>query len=281
MDSKIKIGIIGNGFCGQATEMFSCSNNICKFYDIIPDKCSDGISLLSDFKDYDFIMICVNTPMIKETGQCYTGLVETCIKQIREFIDTNITTIIVRSTVPINFCKENNVVFMPEFLTEANWKNDVLNCSNWFIGVNDLSDNILINKIDKIFQNRFPDTQRTYIKSEEAESIKYFRNCFLATKISFCNEFFTLCNALNINYETVRKYSTLDNRIGTSHTLVPGPDGYTGFSKSCFPKDTAALLYQFNILNVESTVLKGTIDRNNRIDRPEQDWLLDKGRSAI
>ena len=281
MESKIKIGIIGNGFCGQATEMFACNNNICKFYDIIPEKCSDDITSLSDFKDYDFIMICVNTPMIKETGQCYTGLVKKCIEQIRNVIDSNITTIIVRSTVPINFCKENNVVFMPEFLTEANWKNDVLNCPNWFIGINDLSNTNLINKIDLIFKNRFPDTQRTYLKSEEAESIKYFRNCFLATKISFCNEFYTLCNALNIDYETVRKFATLDNRIGSSHTLVPGPDGYRGYSKSCFPKDTAALLYQFNSENVESTVLRSVIDRNNRIDRPEQDWLLDKGRAAI
>ncbi len=281
MESKIKIGIIGNGFCGQATEMFACNNNICKFYDIIPTKCSDGITSLSDFKDYDFIMICVNTPMIKETGQCYTGLVKKCIEQIRDVIDSNITTIIVRSTVPINFCKENNVVFMPEFLTEANWKNDVLNCSNWFIGINDLSNTNLINKIDMIFKNRFPDTQRTYLKSEEAESIKYFRNCFLASKISFCNEFYTLCNALNIDYETVRKFATLDNRIGSSHTFVPGPDGHRGFSKSCFPKDTASLLYQYNSLNIESTVLRGAVERNNRIDRPEQDWLLDKGRAAI
>ena len=34
-------------------------------------------------------------------------------------------------------------------------------------------------------------------------------------------------------------------------------------------------------LGVESTIIKGTVDRNKRIDRPEQDWNLDKGRAVI
>ena len=189
MTNKVKIGIIGNGFCGQASAMFECENTECKFFDILPEKCSKGITSLSDFKGFDFIMICVNTPMIKETGKCYTGLVETCILDCKKYIDENETTIIVRSTVPVNFSKQHNVVFMPEFLTEANWKNDVLGCKNWLIGINDLSNQNLIDKIEQIFINRFPDVKRTYLKSEEAESIKYFKNCFLATKVSFCNEY--------------------------------------------------------------------------------------------
>ena len=195
-----------------------------------------------------------------------------------EHVDENETTIIVRSTVPVNFSKTHNVIFIPEFLTEANWKNDVLNCKNWLIGVNN-SD--LINKIEQIFINRFPDTERTYIKTEEAESIKYFRNCFLATKVSFCNEFYNFCNASGVNYETVRNYATQDLRIGPSHSFVPGPDGSKGYSKSCLPKDCNSALWQMKKVGVESTIIKGSVDRNVRIDRPEQDWNLDKGRAVI
>ena len=33
--------------------------------------------------------------------------------------------------------------------------------------------------------------------------------------------------------------------------------------------------------NVESKVVKGAVERNNAIDRPEMDWLEDKGRTVI
>ncbi len=34
-----------------------------------------------------------------------------------------------------------------------------------------------------------------------------------------------------------------DQRIGSSHMKVPGHDGQRGFSGSCFPKDTNALVH--------------------------------------
>ena len=38
---------------------------------------------------------------------------------------------------------------------------------------------------------------------------------------SFCNEIYDFCKKKNINYENVRKYFHLDNRITESHTRVP------------------------------------------------------------
>ena len=74
----------------------------------------------------------------------------------------------------------------------------------------------------------------------EAEMSKYVRNCFLATKVSFFNEIYTICQASNINYDNMIEGVKCDHRIGDSHCQVPGSDGKYGFGGTCFPKDLNA-----------------------------------------
>ena len=83
----------------------------------------------------------------------------------------------------------------------------------------------------------------TFMTNKEAEMVKYFRNTFLSVKVSYCNEIYEYCKNKRINYENVRKIAALDNRIGLSHTIVPGHDGKFGFGGTCFPKDTNGLLF--------------------------------------
>jgi UDPglucose 6-dehydrogenase len=284
----ITIGIVGSGFCGSATAMFASTDNIIKAFDLLPERCSPGVTKIEDLKDCDFIMICVNTPMIKETGQCHTGIVEKVIQQCRTFIDPDFTTIVVRSTVPVGFCRSQNVVSFCEYLTEANWKQDVLNTKEWIVGLYHSEDEVRNGSKDHIKQkfttminNVFPHTTKTFIQSDECEMIKYFRNCFLATKVSFCNEMYRFCEAANVDYKVVREFATHDERIGVSHTLVPGPDKRYGFGLSCLSKDPQSLLYQMKSKNVESRVLQGAVDRNILIDRVERDWEELKGRAVI
>ena len=79
----------------------------------------------------------------------------------------------------------------------------------------------------------------------------------------------------------MRNLATLDDRIGASHSTVPGHDGKKGFGGTCFPKDTLALLREFEDSNVESFLLKGAVERNIKIDRPEQDWSENVGRAVL
>ena len=44
------------------------------------------------------------------------------------------------------------------------------------------------------------------------------------------------CESANISYENVRKVATLDNRIGSDISSVPGHDGYFGYGGTCFPR---------------------------------------------
>ena len=123
--------------------------------------------------------------MNQETGECYTGLIEKCLTQVRDALGENVD-IVIRSTVPIGFSKKHNCHFMPEFLTEKNWKQDTLDCKEWFVGVDDNSNNV-IQKFYNLFNSSFPNTKLTIVNTSTAESIKYFRNCFLSVKVSFCN----------------------------------------------------------------------------------------------
>ena len=111
--------------------------------------------------------------------------------------------------------------------------------------------------------------------------LKLFRNNFLALKVSFCNEIEELCSKLNISYKNVRDFSVLDPRIGPSHTDVPGHDGKRGYGGTCFPKDSNNLRNVMRFIKMKSYIIDSMIERNEIVDRPEQDWNKNKGRSVI
>ena len=111
--------------------------------------------------------------------------------------------------------------------------------------------------------------------------IKMFKNCYLSTKVSFCNEIYQFCEQKQVNYEVVRALATADERILPSHTMVPGHDGQRGFGGTCFPKDTSSLRYEMQQANMTPYILNAIIERNELVDRPQKDWLLDKGRAAV
>lgn len=120
-----------------------------------------------------------------------------------------------------------------------------------------------------------------FVSTTEAELIKYVRNCYLTTKVSFCNEVYRLCEKLSVDYDTVRQAFVIDPRIGESHSAVPGPDGKFGFGGTCFPKDLSSLIRQFSDHGVQCPLLESVQLRNVEIDRPECDWTLDRGRAVI
>ena len=121
----------------------------------------------------------------------------------------------------------------------------------------------------------------SFVTNKEAEMVKMFKNCFLATKVSFCNEMHQFCENKGINYENVRKLAANDDRILHSHTKVPGPDGGKGFGGTCFPKDISSLELQMSDAQMESYILEAAKARNLQIDRPEEDWKYNLGRSVI
>jgi nucleotide sugar dehydrogenase len=282
----MSFGIIGNGFVGKATQLLKSNNHPMKIYDIDPEKCSPPNISLSDLADCRIIFVAVPTPSNPD-GSCHLEIVRSVIENIRAL---NIRAhIVVRSTVVIGTCDELDCYFMPEFLTEKNWANDFYQCINWIFGMRKgtvIENQDFMNEITALINDANEEgnikyNKITFVPNKEAEMIKYYRNTFLAIKVSYSNEIHEFCSKNNIDYETVRHVATEDRRIGNSHTAVPGPDGRFGFGGTCFPKDTHSLLHQFETAGIKSYILKSAVQRNNEHDRPESDWKNDVGRAFI
>ena len=278
------IGIIGNGYVGRATSLLKNRNVDVLIYDTDDEKCSPRGLTFNDLLECSFIFVCLPTPMDKE-GKCCTKLVSDTVNKLAQAgYDTE--RIVVKSTVPVGTCRKLNVMFMPEFLTEQSWQHDFLSQKNWILGTNVRNDKIR-DELYSIFDSAWHDgvlvnrPHMTFATSEEAELTKYVRNTFLATKVSFFNEIEEFCRVNNISYRKVRELTLYDDRIGDSHTSVPGPDGKRGFGGTCFPKDVSALLHQMLDSGMMSYILNATRNRNIDIDRKEKDWELNKGRAVL
>ena len=97
--------------------------------------------------------------------------------------------------------------------------------------------------------------------SKEIEMAKYMENCFLATKVIFCNEIYKICEKLGLDYNIVREAWVADPRIGTSHTFVYKDN--PGFGGSCLPKDINAMISQAKNADVDTTLLDAVVLKNN------------------
>jgi len=271
----IKLGQVGNGFVGGAARQLECKQNIVCVYDIDPDKCMPIGTTLQDVAQCDIVFVAVPTPSRKD-GTCHIDIVVSVVKQLKKANPES--NIIIRSTVPPGTCQALDVHFMPEFLTEANANEDFRNNPLWILGKNNADvplQQLLTNaKQAGILKS---DTLMT-MSTTEAVLVKYTRNCFLSVKVSFFNELYDACQQHNCNYDAVRLAAAADTRIGTGHTLVPGPDGRRGFGGHCFPKDVAAWCH-FN--SQEHSIVNAARKRNLKLDRIEQDWRKDKGRAVV
>jgi UDPglucose 6-dehydrogenase len=102
----------------------------------------------------------------------------------------------------------------------------------------------------------------TDIKS--ASLFKYMMNSYLATKVTFMNEFKKLADSEEVDWHGIKELSRHDYRIGTTHMDVPGPDGERGWGGACFPKDIAAIQMEALDLNTELELLGRVEDINKK-----------------
>ena len=276
----MKIGIIGQGFVGTAVrEGLKNFFNI-ETYDIAKESTCKTLDEIC--KKSNILFVCLPTPM-KKDGSCYIGIVEEALENIQACGYNK--TIVVKSTIPPGTTakwnkkfKNMDIVFNPEFLTEANSINDFKNQNRIIIG----GPKKAASKVLRLFVKAFPKVKIIKTDSTYAEMVKYVTNCFLATKVSFANEMYEICNYLNIDYDKVIEYAMHDERLGYSHWNVPGPDGDFGYGGHCFPKDVKALYSVAMELesNIDPIILRATNEKNNRV-RKNRDWEKQKGRAVI
>jgi hypothetical protein len=136
--------------------------------------------------------------------------------------------------------------------------------------------------IKRSYKNSAIDSKTiVYCDTNEAEMLKLMKNCFLSAKVSLMNEFYDFCDATHTDFDTVTGLAKRDQRMGTSHFQVPGPDGHRGFGGTCFPKDTHSLYCQMNSHGVHPHIYPAILTRNDTHDRPDREWSRDVWRTTI
>lgn len=276
----MRIGIVGQGYVGTAIKVGFESYYDLETYDKFDSsKSTCNLKRLVDI--CDVIFVCVPTPMDKD-GSCHTGIVEEVISEINQYSNKS-QIVVIKSTVSPGTTERMNkkykkvsVIFNPEFLTEANFIEDFKNQTRIILGGTRKG----TNKLRQVYSKVFPKAHIIKTHSTIAELVKYMTNSYLATKVSFANEMYEICEKFDMDYDKVVEYATLDERLGVTHWSVPGPDGELGYGGHCLPKDINALISVAHELGINTEVLEAVVETNDRV-REDRDWEEMKGRAVI
>lgn len=249
----MRIGIIGYGYVGQAIANAHSRDSL-----VIRDPKLENSASLEKFTDCDGIFVCVPSPST-ENGRCDTTILEQTLKDLL-FVNINRQIpIICKTTAPPSVYKRllieyPNIIHCPEFLRAENHIADYQNTRYFVLGGNDF----WIQKARDVIRSgvKLTDSSFSGVSIESASLFKYMMNCYLATKVTFMNEFKSLADREGVNWETIKMLSLYDNRIGSTHMDVPGIDGTYGWAGACFPKDIAAITMEAIDLNLDFELMQ-------------------------
>lgn len=246
----MKIGIVGRGHVG--TTMCSLFPEAAVYDGPL------GIGCKEEINACDVAFVCVPTPMAAD-GSCDTAIVE----DILHWIEAK--TVVLRSTVPVGFTDRmmeetgKHIVFQPEYYGETvNHPFADPMARSWITLGGRRED---LGPVVRVYQQVFTSNVIIHqVDAKTAELAKYMENCFLAAKVTFCNEFYDLAQKLGVDYTDLRETWLMDPRIGRSHTFVY-PDK-RGFSGSCLPKDLSAMIDQGDKVGADTSLLKAIREKN-------------------
>jgi UDPglucose 6-dehydrogenase len=252
-DSDMKIAIIGTGYVGLITGL--CLGQ--KGHEIVcVDKDSEkieklrkGIALFfepglkelladsdvkfdEDFDCADIVMCCVGTPS-DENGNVDLS----AVNEVIEKYATKGKFFIMKSTVPVGTCElidHEHIIMNPEFLRQGSAIKDTMEPDRIVVGAEDEGSFEIMRKLYADFDAPIIETDL-----KTAELSKYAANAYLATKISFINEFANYCEKTGTDFAKLQESLKHDARIGPEF-LEPG----VGFGGSCLPKDLKAIISQ-------------------------------------
>jgi UDPglucose 6-dehydrogenase len=112
-----------------------------------------------------------------------------------------------------------------------------------------------------------------------AELTKYMENCYLALKVTFCNEFYDIAERLGVDYNELRELWLLDPRIDRTHTFVFPDD--RGFGGKCLPKDISAMVESSRAAGYEPRLLAAMQETNARFRAQQKRSTPDEPAGAI
>jgi UDPglucose 6-dehydrogenase len=158
----------------------------------------------------------------------------------------------------------------PEFLREGAAIGDFMRPDRVVIGAEDDAARAILRDLYRpLYLNETP---FVFTNVATSELTKYAANAFLATKISFINEFANLCETVGGDVQALARGIGLDGRIGKKF-LHAGP----GFGGSCFPKDTKAAAHFARALGGSLEIVEATV----RVNEAQRARMVDKIERAV
>ncbi|OEH85570.1 nucleotide sugar dehydrogenase [Desulfuribacillus stibiiarsenatis] len=259
-------------------------------------------------EDADVIFIGVGTPS-KEDGTADLQYVKAAARDIGTALRNHkgFPVIINKSTVSIGTAevvatiieeasglqaaKDFAVVSNPEFLREGYAVEDVFFPDRIVVGFNSDKANEIMQQLyaRMLSRERYEEgllrvlpELRPYMEKEKpvyfttdtksSEMLKYASNAFLAVKISYINEIAMLSERLGANALEVAKGMGLDSRIGNKFLEIS-----SGWSGSCFPKDTAELLATSQKYNREIKLVNAAMEANDAM----HNYVIEKIKTVL
>ena len=263
--TKKTIAIVGHGYVGKAVEAFFKDKYNIVIYDPADNKTDKEAVNASDAA-----LVCVPTPM-SEDGKVDLSIV----REIFSWLDAKL--VVLKSTVPPGTTAmlikekgwEDKLVFSPEFIGEGNypvphWENmphpTDMKLHHFHIFGGSLVARRKAIEIWKPITGPFIKLVQT--DTTTAELTKYMENAWIASKITFCNEFFEIAKTFGVDYNELRELWLLDGRVGRSHTLVF--EARRGFDGKCIPKDTNGIAKAVEAARYYPQYLKAILESNKR-----------------
>jgi len=229
----MKIGIVGSeGIVGSALNAgFNRLGFEVTCHDIIIN--TRMVNILTT----EIVYICVPTPANKD-GSCNTSIVESVVDELYELEYKGV--IAIKSTIEPGTTQRlidkhnDQIVFVPEFLKERSAEYDfVFNHRLLLVGTNNVNHYYLVQRS----HGEYPkDAMR--VTPVESEMMKYYWNTFNATRITFANVFYEICQSTGAEYDRVKEAFLRSSDMPDEYLDVkPELRGYGG---ACLPKDVKA-----------------------------------------
>ena len=252
----MKIGVVGLGVVGTA--------NYAGFEMLKHEVLGHDIKFDSSIKDVvpaDIVFVCVPTPSF-ENGSCDTTIVKSVIDDLNKNDYGGI--IAIRSSTVPGFTKsmqelypKQKICFVPEFVRERCALDDFVKDHQMLaIGT---TDQYVFNSVKEAHGHYPKNVVR--LRPTEAEILKYFLNCYAATRVTFANMFYEIATKMKCDYSAIKNAYIKTGRAGDMYLDVN--DDLRGYGGMCLPKDTRAIIQLMKDLNLDYDFFK-TMDADNK-----------------
>ena len=261
----MRIGIAGYGVVGAAlARLFSRGgSHHVEIYDKYIEHLSSA-NHLEALNSCEIVFVAVPTPYDPLTSACD-------LSQINDIVDRITTVICIVSTVPPGTTDGliartgKRIVFSPEYLGESPdhpWQ-EADDCGFVVAGGEPELCALVRAAYEQVHAHvEFVATPQ----AAAAELVKYMDTCFLATKVSFANQFSDLARQANVDFTELRRLFVLDPRVGSSHTMISPERGFGG---KCLPKDMRSII-AWAAQGDGAPLLQGVLSYNEQICKAQK-----------